>query len=111
MIDFTVIQIDEIQDIIEKARRDNKISYQEISDEFGFTSRASAKNKETNILKGSTEGFLSYIKAIGGVLYFEPDSSRTDMPFVLRTIQDYKSGKIDAGTAGRKIVSRLSTKK
>lgn len=109
MIDFTDIQMDRIQDIVREARKSNKITYQKVSDDLGLKDRSYAKYRENSLTNGSAEGFISFIKAIGGVLYFEPDASKTDVPYLLRVIEEYKSGVIDASTAGRKIVHRLSS--
>lgn len=111
MIDFTTIQIDEIKGVIIQARKSKKITYQKLGESLNVH-RSRAKVREDNIGVCSTAGFLKHLNALGAALYFDPDKSKKkfikSIPFIERILKEYESGEIDANSAGRKIIQKLS---
>jgi len=111
MIDFTQIQIENIQDEIIELRKSKKITYKKLGEGLGV-GRSRAKLREQNIKVCSTDGFLKHLKILGASLYFDPDQNKKkfvqSIPFIERLLNDHKDGKIDANTVGRKIIQKLS---
>ena len=111
MIDFTQIQIENVQDAIIDLRKSKKITYKKLGESLGV-GRSRAKIREQNISVCSTSGFLKHLKTLGASLYFDPDQDKKkfvqSIPFIEHLLDNYKKGKIDANTVGRKIIQKLS---